>query len=177
VLRWRPGERKAIKRRSHRCDRRAVRMLAVAAASCPGRRRPGTVAAATAMTPRRHRPPNSQAHKPNAWACRSGVHSADLSARAERRVEGGCGHFAEGCDTLVTPSRRVNTLAAVQSRQFGYVGKGFGVEPPVRIELYSAVLVKGSNRVLAGKTHNGKSRCSTQNVLSLCSRCARQAHP
>jgi integrase len=36
----------------------------------------------------------------------------DLCARAERRVEGGCGHFAEGCDTLVTPSHQSNTLAA-----------------------------------------------------------------
>jgi hypothetical protein len=47
-----------------------------------------------------------------ARARRSGVHHADLCALAERRVEEGCGHFAEGCDTLVTPSQPSNTLAA-----------------------------------------------------------------
>ena len=47
-----------------------------------------------------------------AWARRPGVHHADLCALAERRVEEGCGHFAEGCDTLVTPSQPSHTLAA-----------------------------------------------------------------
>ena len=36
---------------------------------------------------------------------------ADLRARAERRVEGGCSHFAKGCDTLVTSGNLSNKLA------------------------------------------------------------------
>jgi hypothetical protein len=82
----------------------------------------------------RHQIPN-RGYLRLARACRSGVHHADLCARAERRLEGGCGHFAEGCDTHVTLSHPSNTIAtAAGPRNAGR--EHFSGDPPVRIELF-----------------------------------------
>ena len=81
---------------------------------------------------------------------RSGVHDADLRPQPGRRVEAGCGEFAASCVNVVSLRAQSNRYSPGWQRITA--GKQWVLaEPPVRIELFSAVLVRGSNPVLAAK--------------------------
>jgi hypothetical protein len=98
------------------------------------------------------RRPRRSPSSPHGSATRTQLHHAHLRPRPERRTKDSRGHIEEGCDTRVTPKylRTPSAHLHGSSRSWGR----YRAEPPVRIELFSAVLVRGRNTVPPAERHH-----------------------